>query len=58
MSLLRFSVVCEECHWSSQVFEPFMDLSLPVFEDKVRTWCVATPTLNYIMQTIPITRLS
>ncbi|XP_042876123.1 ubiquitin carboxyl-terminal hydrolase 16-like isoform X7 [Penaeus japonicus] len=28
------TVFCEECHWSSQVFEPFMDLSLPINEEK------------------------
>ena len=28
------TVIWEECQWSSQVFEPFMDLSLPVFKDK------------------------
>ncbi|KAF2361832.1 Peptidase C19 ubiquitin carboxyl-terminal hydrolase [Trinorchestia longiramus] len=28
------TVVCEECKWSSQVFEPFMDLSLSLSEDK------------------------
>lgn len=28
------TVFCEECKMSSQVFEPFMDLSLPVSEEK------------------------
>nr|XP_045592831.1 ubiquitin carboxyl-terminal hydrolase 16-like isoform X3 [Procambarus clarkii] len=28
------TVFCEECHWSSQVFEPMMDLSLPINEEK------------------------
>ncbi|XP_069954284.1 ubiquitin carboxyl-terminal hydrolase 16 isoform X5 [Cherax quadricarinatus] len=28
------TVFCEECHWSSQVFEPMMDLSLPITEEK------------------------
>ena len=28
------TVVCEECHNSSQIFEPFLDLSLPLVEEK------------------------
>ncbi|KAG0728372.1 Ubiquitin carboxyl-terminal hydrolase 16 [Chionoecetes opilio] len=28
------TIFCEECHWSSQVFEPMMDLSLPINEEK------------------------
>lgn len=31
---LLSTVVCEECKVSSQVFEPFMDLSLPLAEEK------------------------
>ncbi|XP_013789773.2 ubiquitin carboxyl-terminal hydrolase 16-like isoform X1 [Limulus polyphemus] len=31
---LLSTVLCEECHMSSQVFEQFMDLSLPVSEEK------------------------
>merc|ERR1711915_472246 len=30
------TVFCEECHGSSQVFEPLMDLSLPISELKGR----------------------
>ncbi|GFY53569.1 ubiquitin carboxyl-terminal hydrolase 45 [Trichonephila inaurata madagascariensis] len=32
--LLISTVLCEECKMSSQVFEPFMDMSLPLFEEK------------------------
>lgn len=32
--LLISTVLCEECKVPSQVFEPFMDLSLPLFEEK------------------------
>lgn len=32
--LLISTVLCEECKASSQIFEPFMDLSLPLFEEK------------------------
>lgn len=28
------TIVCEECHHSSQMYEQFLDLSLPVVEDK------------------------
>jgi len=28
------TIVCEECHYSSQTYESFLDLSLPVVEDK------------------------
>ncbi|KAL5010033.1 hypothetical protein ScPMuIL_012338 [Solemya velum] len=31
---LMSTVVCEECKFISQVFEPFLDLSLPVTEEK------------------------
>jgi ubiquitin carboxyl-terminal hydrolase 16/45 len=30
------TVQCEECREISQIFEPFLDLSLPVTEEKVR----------------------
>ncbi|XP_013383302.1 ubiquitin carboxyl-terminal hydrolase 16-like isoform X2 [Lingula anatina] len=32
--LLLSTVTCEECNMSSQIFEPFLDLSLPIAEEK------------------------
>lgn len=32
--LLVSTIVCESCHNSSQMFEPFLDLSLPLAEEK------------------------
>ena len=29
------TVMCEECSKPSQIFEPFLDISLPVTEEKV-----------------------
>ena len=28
------TIVCEQCHNSSQIYEPFLDLSLPLIEEK------------------------
>ncbi|XP_015921303.2 ubiquitin carboxyl-terminal hydrolase 16 isoform X2 [Parasteatoda tepidariorum] len=37
--LFLSTVLCEECKTSSQVFEPFMDMSLPLFEEKHQDNC-------------------
>ena len=28
------TIVCEQCHNSSQIYEPFLDISLPLVEEK------------------------
>ena len=28
------TIVCEQCHNSSQMYEPFLDISLPLIEEK------------------------